>query len=56
MSTLPSGSVDISVDFIPKILGNISSWKNECYLRDIGTIDSLRRANLDMLKYSPEII
>ena len=56
MSTLPSGSVDISVDFIPKILGNINSWKNECYLRDIGTIESLRRANLDMLNYSPAII
>ena len=56
MSTLPSGSFDISVHFIPTILGNISSWENECYLRDIGTLESLRRANLDMLEYSPATI
>ncbi|MDA9919909.1 nucleotidyltransferase family protein [bacterium] len=56
ISTLPRGSVDISVDFMPTILGSINSWKNECYLRDIGTVESLKRANLDMLEYLPPTI
>ncbi|MBL4591536.1 MAG: nucleotidyltransferase family protein [Phycisphaerales bacterium] len=40
---------DLSQDVIPHFLGRISSWKTDCYHRDIGSIESLRRAHMDFV-------
>lgn len=42
-------SIDISINVIPLLLKNIQVWHNNCYLRDIGSIDSLEKANRDVL-------
>lgn len=38
---------DISTDVIPVYLGRILAWKNDIYHRDIGTLESLAKANED---------
>jgi mannose-1-phosphate guanylyltransferase len=39
---------DISLDIIPQLLNKIHTWKNDGYLRDIGTLESLERARRDI--------
>ena len=36
---------DISKDVIPTFIGKVLTWKNTCYHRDIGTPESLKKAN-----------
>jgi mannose-1-phosphate guanylyltransferase len=42
-----SNALDISLDIIPNMLGKIFTYKNNIYHRDIGTPESLRKANLE---------
>lgn len=42
---LPASASDISIDLLPSLLNKINSWKNDKYLRDIGTPESLCLAN-----------
>lgn len=37
---------DISIDLIPLLLGKLSTWQADGYLRDIGNINSLEKANI----------
>jgi mannose-1-phosphate guanylyltransferase len=37
--------IDFSTEVIPSFMGRIGTWDNTDYLRDIGTLDSLARAN-----------
>lgn len=39
--------VDLSVDVIPHFLGRIATYHNTGYHRDIGTLDSLRKAEIE---------
>ena len=39
---------DFSTEVIPAFIGNIATWHNHSINRDIGTIDSLLRAQLDL--------
>ncbi|MAW01660.1 MAG: mannose-1-phosphate guanylyltransferase, partial [Candidatus Pelagibacter sp.] len=36
---------DISKDVMPTFIGKVLTWKNTCYHRDIGTPESLKKAN-----------
>lgn len=36
---------DISLDLMPHLIGKLNTWNNDGYLRDIGTVDSLIKAN-----------
>jgi NDP-sugar pyrophosphorylase family protein len=38
---------DFSSDVIPKFLGEINTWENRCYHRDIGTPGDYDRASRD---------
>jgi len=39
---------DISLHLIPKLLGKLNFWQTDGYLRDIGNLVSLAKAELDM--------
>jgi mannose-1-phosphate guanylyltransferase len=39
---------DISLHFIPKLLGKLNFWPTDGYLRDIGSLESLAKAESDM--------
>jgi mannose-1-phosphate guanylyltransferase len=39
---------DISLHFIPKLLGKLDFWPTDGYLRDIGSLESLAKAESDM--------
>jgi len=45
VDALPSHASDISIDFMPTVLGKINAWQNDEYLRDIGNPESLAIAN-----------
>lgn len=45
--SLTQAEHDISLHVIPKLLGRVVVWENKDYMRDIGTVQSLRQANLD---------
>lgn len=39
--------VDFSTEVLPQFIGRIATWHNDRILRDVGTIDALRTAQLD---------
>jgi mannose-1-phosphate guanylyltransferase len=39
--------IDFSTEVLPHFLGRISTFHNDCYHRDIGTLESLARAQLE---------
>jgi mannose-1-phosphate guanylyltransferase len=41
---------DISLHFIPKLLGKLNFWQTDGYLRDIGCLESLAKAESDISK------
>jgi len=45
ITSIKAKEPDISLDLVPLLLGNMSAWKTDGYLRDIGNIDSLAKAN-----------
>ena len=47
MATLGKEIIDLSTEVIPFFLGRIQTFHNTGYHRDIGTPESLRRANLE---------
>lgn len=47
ISSLGREVVDISTEVIPRFLGRICTFHNAVYHRDIGTIESLRKAELE---------
>ncbi len=42
---------DISTEVLPRLLGKINTFMNDCYHRDIGTIESLELAQIEYRKY-----
>ena len=40
--------IDLSTEVIPRFLGRIKTFRNDCYLRDIGTLDSLELAEREL--------
>lgn len=44
--------IDFSNEVIPNYLGKISTYLNEIYHRDIGTIESYKKAQLDSLMFT----
>lgn len=46
-----SQTIDISCNLIPLYMEKIQAWHNNIYLRDIGTPDSLQKANEDIVSY-----
>ncbi len=49
LATFDREFLDFSIDVIPAFLGRISTYHNTGYHRDIGTIDSLRKAEAEFL-------
>ncbi|MEW6368779.1 MAG: nucleotidyltransferase family protein [Acidobacteriota bacterium] len=47
MASLGRATLDLSIDVIPRFLGRIWTFHNDDYHRDIGTMESLRRAEAD---------
>ena len=48
-SVVEVGNVkDFSLEVVPRFLGKIATWENKEIHRDIGSIDALRRAQLDL--------
>lgn len=47
IQSLSETESDLSTNLIPRLLGKILVWKNDRYLRDIGTVASLTQANID---------
>jgi mannose-1-phosphate guanylyltransferase len=47
LATLEREFLDFSIDVIPAFLGRIATYHNTGYHRDIGTIDSLRKAEAE---------
>jgi len=47
IASFDKAGVDISNDVIPSFIGQIFSWHNELYHRDIGTLESWIESNLD---------
>ncbi|MEW6368768.1 MAG: hypothetical protein AB1714_29420 [Acidobacteriota bacterium] len=47
MASLGRATLDLSIDVIPRFLGRIWTFHNGDYHRDIGTLESLRRAEAD---------
>lgn len=45
ITELKEGTCDISLDLIPHLIGRLNTWRNDGYLRDIGTVESLIKAN-----------
>ncbi len=43
-----SQETDISLHLMPKLLGKLNFWQTDGYLRDIGSLVSLAKAELDM--------
>jgi hypothetical protein len=39
---------EISIDLIPQLCGIAICWENDFYMRDIGTLTSLRQAQADV--------
>lgn len=46
---LQENESDISLDLIPKLVNKLNIWKTTGYLRDIGTIESLKIASQEVL-------
>ncbi len=44
------GFIDISTEVIPNFVGRIATYNNDAYLRDIGNVESLKQAELDVLQ------
>ena len=51
MVSLHKKILDISTEVLPLFIGRINTYLNEDYLRDIGTIESLKQAELDLVNY-----
>ena len=49
---IKSRTADISYDIIPKFIHKIYTWHNTTYNRDIGTLDSYKKAKLEIKKKS----
>jgi mannose-1-phosphate guanylyltransferase len=47
LAGLASEVIDLSTDVIPALMGRIATYHNEDYHRDIGTVDSLHRAEAE---------
>jgi mannose-1-phosphate guanylyltransferase len=47
IASLGKAFVDLSTEVIPRFLGRITTFHNTDYHRDIGTCDSLRRAEAE---------
>ena len=47
LSTLGRTVIDLSTELMPSFLGRIGTYENRDYLRDIGTLDSLRLAEAE---------
>ena len=47
MKSLGKPVVDVSTEVLPHFLGHIVTYENDVYLRDIGTPESLTKANAD---------
>ncbi len=43
--------VDLSLDIIPKLIGKIFTYKNEVYLRDIGTLEQFEKSQKDYINF-----
>jgi len=43
-------NADIGFDLLPKLVGNMRGWESKDYLIDIGTIEHLKKANVDWQK------
>jgi mannose-1-phosphate guanylyltransferase len=48
----PGSVIDLSTQIIPRLVGSIFTVENRGYHRDIGTIESLQRANADLANLS----
>ncbi|MGJ8692765.1 MAG: nucleotidyltransferase family protein [Thalassotalea sp.] len=49
---LSKQQTDISIDLMPLLLGKINTWLNDGYLRDIGNVASLAKAERFMTRYA----
>lgn len=48
IAAVPGSVIDLSTQIIPRFIGRILAVEGKGYHRDIGTVDSLRRANQDV--------
>ncbi|MGB5793481.1 nucleotidyltransferase family protein [Poseidonibacter sp.] len=51
LEDLNKNDIDFSLDVIPNYLGRINTFLNDTYHRDIGTIDSYKQAQKDILNF-----
>lgn len=47
MKSLNKPAVDVSTEVLPHFLGRVITYENDVYLRDIGTPESLAKANVE---------
>lgn len=51
MESLQKEKINFSTEILPKFLGKIYTFHNDCYHRDIGTIESYALAQIEVLKH-----
>jgi mannose-1-phosphate guanylyltransferase len=51
LESLNKENIDFSNDILPNYMGKINTYLNEVYHRDIGTIESYAKAQVEILKY-----
>lgn len=51
LDNLNKQNIDFSNDVIPNFLGKINTYYNKTYHRDIGTVESYAKAQIEVLKY-----
>ncbi len=51
LESLGKKEIDFSIDILPEYMGKINTFLNDVYHRDIGTIKSYAKAQVEVLKY-----
>jgi mannose-1-phosphate guanylyltransferase len=51
LEKLHKDEIDFSLDVLPKYMGNINTYLNEIYHRDIGTVESYNLAQVEILDF-----
>lgn len=51
LESLQQKKIDFSTEVLPNLIGRIYTWHNDVYHRDIGTIESYAKAQIEILPY-----
>jgi mannose-1-phosphate guanylyltransferase len=56
LSSVEGNTLDISLHLIPRLLGRIYSYMNNSYHRDIGTVDSYTKAQVEYRRFKDQFL